>query len=96
MPPRADTVVLRVRLHNCAPFPLRISLLATSRDLYRAVLVHASSRTDLRPAFLYVDNRYLHPTRDSLLRHGLTEHSRTVRDSEVRRRLRPHEKVLIR
>ena len=84
-----ETVLLRVKLHNCAPFPLRISLLATARDLYRAVLAHASSRTDVKPAFLYVDNAYVHPTRDSLLTHGITAYSRTVRDSEVRRRLRP-------
>ena len=84
-----ETVLLRVKLHNCAPFPLRISLLATARDLYRAVLAHASSRTDLRPAFLYVDNAYVHPTRDSLLRHGLSEHSHTLRDRELRRRQRP-------
>jgi len=88
MPPRADTVLLRVKLHNCAPFPLRISLLATARDLYRAVLAHASARTDLRPPHLYVDNAYLHPTRDALLSHGVTAYSRTVRDSEVRRRVR--------
>jgi len=82
-------LVLRVKLHNCAPFPLRISGQATARDLYRAVLAHASTRTDLRPPHLYVDNTYLHPTRDSLQALGLSAHSRTVRDRELRKKVRP-------